>query len=608
MSEHSTESWLLRLSLGKSRASFRGFLRSRLSATSGATLSAIANLVVASLIVFSLSQTALARDAVIWYGILMLVTGTALIFSWLHRSQKPEAALFVTTLLEGLKGILWVAPATILFPEFPAGLQIYVGILLIGAALSCAISWYMTPVAAYAGIGLGLPMGAFWLLFGTESSIAVEISLIMGGGWLAAILLALFLRRHQIGRLRLLYEKNLLAQNVEQKMLELDRLRTLEERSRKEAESANEAKSRFLAHSSHDLRQPLHAINLLLETVPDHELNDRSKEIMARVRHSLDGLTGLFDSLLDLALLDTGQVSVNPTSFSAESFLDQITSEFSEMARAAGVDLRQAPTETILHSDPIILRRLVQNLISNAIQHANGRAVLVGVRSRNNGASIEVYDTGKGISQAEQEKIFQEFERLDEEVNTVDEKVRGLGLGLAIAQRLARVLEVELALNSSPGSGSVFRIVGIPKADSTSIADRSNADEKSLLLPDGNRVAIIDDDPEILRATSDIVQKWGFRTDTYPRYDSDEFIEPDIVLCDFELPGSANGVDTIQSIRARYHAALPAIIITGNTSEEMARAAKSAGLSILYKPVKPAQLRSALLAAAASVRETCKTN
>ena len=571
-------------------------------------MSAIANFVVASLIAYSLNQTALARDAMNWYIVLMSTTGGALALSWIYRSRKPEAALFAITALEALKGFIWIAPATILFPAFPADLQMYVAILLIGAALFCAISWYMTPVAAYAAIGLGLPMGALWPLFSTDSSIAVEISLIMGGGWLAAILLALFLRRHQVSRLRLLYEKNLLAQNVEQKMLELDRLRTLEERSRKEAEAANEAKSRFLAHSSHDLRQPLHAINLLLETVPDHELNDRSKEIMARVRHSLDGLTGLFDSLLDLALLDTGQVSVNATSFSAKNFLDQIISEFSEMARAAGVDLRQGPTETILHSDPIILRRLVQNLISNAIQHANGRAVLVGVRSRNNRASIEVYDTGKGISQTEQEKIFQEFERLDEGANTVDDNVRGLGLGLAIAQRLARVLDVELALNSNPGTGSVFRIVGIPRAESISTADRSSVDQNSSLLPDGNRVAIIDDDPEILRATSEIVQKWGFQTDTYPRYVSDQFIEPDIVLCDFELPGSANGVETIQSIRARYHATLPAIIITGNTSEDMARTAKSAGLSILYKPVKPAQLRSALLAAAASVRETCKTN
>ena len=593
------ENWLLRLSLGNARRPFRDYLASRLSTTSGAALTAVANFVFASLLLLALKESQQISELRIWWITLFLITATALLYAYMNRNRQLSTILLPITLLEAIKGLAWIAPATYLFPPSLPDLQLFIALLLIGVALSSAIAWHMAPTVAYGGIGLGLPIAAIAQIFHPES-VSAQLTLVMLGGWLGAVALALFLRSHQVSRLRLLHEKNTLAQSVEQKILELERLRVLEKQSRKEAEAANEAKSRFLAHSSHDLRQPLHAISLLLETVSDHELDARSQEVMSRVRHSLDGLTELFDALLDLALLDTGQVDVNHSTFPAAPLLHQIISEFSETARARNVELRCASTNIALHTDPIILRRLVQNLVSNAIQHANGRAVLIGVRKRGGTASIEVYDSGKGIPPAQQKKIFQEFTRLANPTTTSTEKnSHGLGLGLAITQRLARILNMQLAVRSELNAGSVFRIVGIPRAEDIDLCGEINSETTPVLRAGEGYVAIIDDDAEILRATSDIIRKWGFETDIYEEYRAGTFKKPDILLCDYELSGGANGVETVKRIRRDCQTSIPAIIITGNTSENVSVAIKEAGLAILYKPVRPAQLRSALLAAAA---------
>lgn len=597
------ESWLTRVWLGNVSPAFRSYLTDQISSNTGALLSAIATIIVAFVLVLALNEYTDKGGLTVWFATLLAITIAAFFYNFINRHRPLVQVIVGVTTFETIIGLLWVVPGVYFFPVYPSNLQIFVALLLVGVAISNAIARHMVLPAAIAAIGVSLPVTASLQLFDISRQ-SIQLFLLMMTGWVCALGLTFVLRANHIGRLMLLHEKHTLMQSVEDKIIELDKLRDLEAQSRKEAEAANAAKSRFLAHSSHDLRQPLHAINLLLETIPEDGLNAQSQKVMERVRYSLDSLTSLFDSLLDIAQLDTGQVRVESTVFPVASLFDQIISEFSELARSNDVFIRCPVSTIVLDSDPIILKRMVQNLVSNAIHHAEGKEVLLGVRRNGTTVSIEVYDTGKGIPTRYQERIFQEFSRLPDASKT--ENSPGLGLGLAIVQKLSRVLNVRLSIDSQPGSGSVFRIRNIPRAALSNQGRNPSLTMNPFVHAGQGRVAIIDDDTEILEATNEIIKKWGFTADTYTEYIADEFIQPDIILCDFELAGSANGIDTIRSIRQSSQREIPAILITGNSSSAVGEAAKKAGLLVLYKPVRPAQLRSVLLAASVGVESSGK--
>ena len=363
--------------------------------------------------------------------------------------------------------------------------------------------------------------------------------------------------------------------------------------ARQDAEDANLSKSRFLAQASHDLRQPLHAISLYIETLPDADSSDEHDEIMGRIRQSLDVLTKLFDSLLDVTLLDTGGIQPNYKNFKPAQLFQELQADFALVAEACNVRLRHVPTKRTLHGDPVLVRRMLQNLLSNAIRHSEGRDVLMGCRNRNGAVAIQVCDTGSGIPRSEQARIFDEFARLER--SRMGESAKpGLGLGLSIVRRVADELGLSVTVNSQPGRGSVFSIEGF---------NTSSGEVKTVhaFQPAARgdihaaRVVVLDDDPATLAATELLLNRWGCAVDALLTPDRLSECDPDVIICDFELAPELTGLDVLDGLVGTSMEETPAIIISGHTSKEMRAAIAERGFPLLHKPIRPAQLRSALL-------------
>ena len=385
---------------------------------------------------------------------------------------------------------------------------------------------------------------------------------------------------------RLQVEKDDLLESVQRQAEDL-------EVARQDAEGANLSKSRFLAQASHDLRQPLHAISLYIEALPDAENSDEHDEIMGRIRQSLDVLTKLFDSLLDVTLLDTGGIQPSYKNFRPSQLFQELQADFALVAEACNVRLRYTPTNRVLHGDPVLVRRMLQNLLSNAIRHSEGRDVLMGCRNRNGAVAIQVSDTGSGIPRSEQARIFDEFARLER--SRMGESAQpGLGLGLSIVRRVADELGLSVTLKSEPGRGSTFSIEGFKPAAAearrTPIIDTAQKGDIHAA-----KVVVLDDDPATLAATELLLSRWGCAVDALLTPERLSACDPDVIICDFELAPELTGLDVLDGLAGTAMAEIPAIIISGHTSKEMRAAIAKRGFPLLHKPIRPAQLRSALL-------------
>ncbi len=565
--------------------SFKDYARARILTRGSAALSALAALLLGGVLCFALWQVGKDPNIRFWLVALYL----CVISGFILRTRQALSAVFTVDILIGF---LWLIAVFVFFPTAPEGLQIFFALVVLGAALCAAIFQSNFLPACMAVIGLALPTLAvrYFLQMG-EEKLLLPIFLLVG--WLVALGLAWFLHRAFLSRTTLQFEKDILLQSVEDKIAELDQLRKKEKEARQDADSANAAKSRFLAHASHDLRQPLHAVGLLLATISDKGQSKQVKKVLSRVSQSLDVLSDLFDSLLDVALLDTGQVDVNISVFPVNDILKNVVQDFESTAKQNGVSLRISTSSLLLSSDPVIVRRMVQNLVSNAIAHAHNSRVLVGVRRQKHTIRIEVHDTGEGIANEDQKRIFEEFTKVGTRKPKND--MPGLGLGLAIVQRLANIVKAHISVKSTVGKGSVFCIENLTRAKVNTMPTNSVIMDNKTKAQKAAHIAILDDDIEILQATESLVTKWGFIADIHTSYNPETLKCPDIILCDYELKQPLNGVEVIMAIRNNFCRKIPAILITGNNSKELVLQAKDQDLPILYKPVKPVQLRSILL-------------
>ncbi len=373
-------------------------------------------------------------------------------------------------------------------------------------------------------------------------------------------------------------------------------------------EEANNAKSKFLAQASHDLRQPLHAVGLFMETISDYPRDTKVGKVIERVRQSIAMLSKLFDSLLDTSLLDAGHVEARPTVFPIADLFGQLDTDMSPLARSAGVDLRCVDTRLWVRTDPVLLRRMVQNLVSNAIRYANTR-VLIGVRRTNSEhVAIWIADDGPGISTSDQARIFQEFVRVETERATAlgAENTPGLGLGLAIVQRLALLLDLDIGISSELGTGSCFKVTGLKRSAAQAEAQSTYTTPTIDLFTDA-LVFVIDDDEQTLQATGALLTTWACNVQLFERAPdvSDCRKRPDAIITDYELippqsrpPESADtatGFDVITALRTHFDHPIPAVIISGNSTPTLKTQAADARIPLLHKPVRPAQLKSALL-------------
>lgn len=371
------------------------------------------------------------------------------------------------------------------------------------------------------------------------------------------------------------------------------------------AESATLAKGRFLAAASHDLRQPLHALLLLVEVLRDSVPEGETRRLADLVQDSAHNMESLLKALLDLSRLDANAVQVHAECFPLARIMQNIERQFTPLAAEKGLQLRLRPCSGWVDSDPILVERVLANLVTNAIRYTQSGGVLVGARRQGNSAGearlrLEVWDTGKGIPEAFHDRIFEEYFQLD---NPERQRDKGLGLGLAIVARLAALLGSSVRLLSREGRGSCFAF-DIPACappapgDVPSPAVQAVQTAATLRL-ESALVAFIDDDEVILQAMLELFEGWNIALavgeDGEQLRDELRALgkKPDLILSDYRLKGGRTGVEAIAILRQAF-GPVPAALITGDTAPETIQKITQTGLPILHKPLKPGKLRAFL--------------
>lgn len=357
------------------------------------------------------------------------------------------------------------------------------------------------------------------------------------------------------------------------------------------AEQANISKTRFLAAASHDLLQPLNAARLFVAALGDRRLALPTRALVRQTGSALDSVEDLLEALLEISRLDAGAIAVEPVDFALDELLLNMKAEFAPVARERGLALRIEETGQWVHSDPRLLRRILQNLISNALRYTAVGAVEVLCRIADDRLHLEVVDTGPGIAAEHHAEIFEEFRRLGD-----GNRDRGIGLGLAIVQRAGRMLDHQLTLDSAPGRGSRFG-VHIPLGMARAQPARDVPLVRRGQLND-QRILVIDNEATILEGMAVLLEGWGCTVRCVVS-EADAVTEasagtasPDIVIADYHLDDGRTGDAAIDAVRQACGMALPAIVITADRTPELRDRLARAGLHILQKPVKPAQLRA----------------
>jgi signal transduction histidine kinase/CheY-like chemotaxis protein len=384
---------------------------------------------------------------------------------------------------------------------------------------------------------------------------------------------------------------NNMAERLQDSYVTLER--KVEERTR-QLEAANLAKSRFLAAASHDLRQPLHALGLFIGQLKGKVSFAERGKILGRIDTAVLAMNELFSALLDVSKLDAGALMPAVSEFPVAHVLKRMETNYSAAAREKGLSLRIVASKAWLRSDPILLERILSNLVSNAVRYTNSGGIVIGCRRRNGRLRLEVWDTGMGIPQDQRENIFAEFYRIAKQEHG------GLGLGLAIVDRLCRLLGHHLEVTSAVGKGSCFAVT-IPLVPAgKSAAKPARRAREHIDLSNGKLVVVIDDDPLVLEGMNGLLKGWGCRVVSGS---SDLAVlaglanygkAPDAIISDYYLSGGLSGIDAIARVRATLSTPVPAFLMTADNNPDTLNIARANGYPLLHKPVDPMALRATL--------------
>jgi Na+/proline symporter/signal transduction histidine kinase len=386
-----------------------------------------------------------------------------------------------------------------------------------------------------------------------------------------------------------------LEKRVRDRTEELTRLNSELALAKSTAEDANISKTRFLAAASHDIMQPLNAARLYVTSLVERQNGGEDSRLVENIDDSLEAIEEILSALLDISRLDAGAMQPSISNFKMADLMRSLEIEFAPSARAKGLDLTFVPCSLPVQSDRLLLRRLLQNFISNAIKYTPQGRVLVGCRRRGQSLQICVYDTGVGIPIVKRGEIFKEFHRLEQGARIA----RGLGLGLSIVERIARFLDHGIAIDSNAGGGSVFSVM-VPTATAVNhTAAVTSATPLSRTPISGARIVCIENDPAILDGMKTLLKAW--KAEVIAVTDPDAAVEAieaaggrvTGLLVDYHLD-RGNGVAAIRDIRRRFGENLPAILITADRSPHVRAAAREENIAVLNKPVKPASLRALL--------------
>jgi signal transduction histidine kinase len=545
-------------------------------------------------IAYIMAPYAGARLAWGWMALVLLIwCGRAVISAGLLR-RPPVAeriglwirfqivAAGAGGLAGGVAGILFHTAPDV---EFAYLTMVVCGWCAAGLAVSAAV-----PAAFYGFVALFLgPLTAGWLLSDHADALLVATLLV-----LFMFLLTTYARDNAllVGRaLRIGFENEELVRRLRAREAEA-------QAARERAEAANLSKSAFLAAASHDLRQPLHALSLLLSTLQEKTREPEATQLLNKIATSADSLDTLFKGLLDLSRLDAGSVTPESKPVALEPLLRRLENDFRPLTAAKGLDFARARTETWAISDPEMLERLLRNLLDNAVKYTERGRIDIRLEESASSVRVLVRDTGIGIDERHRERIFEEYYQIR---NPERNRRQGIGLGLAIVKRMCDLLGHAIRVDSRPGHGSTFELTLTRCAPPPAAAQeerRTGAGSVEALR--GLVVVVVEDDLEVQDATRMLLEGWACRVvvaasgaEAQERL-ARRGLEPDVVLADYRLAGSETGLDAIGQLYRRY-GDMPAAIVTGEINAADLKVPENMPVIVMQKPLRASDLREWLL-------------
>jgi signal transduction histidine kinase len=393
------------------------------------------------------------------------------------------------------------------------------------------------------------------------------------------------------------------------------------EAARSEAEIANRAKTQFFTAASHDLRQPLHAMGLFAEALRQRVRGSAGPpqgpapegaarrvgddvevaQLVNSINESVDALEGLFSELLDITRIDSGGVEVHDQHFEVGDILRKLRLHFEPSAFEKGLALRLRGGQRVVFADPLLVERILRNLVSNAIRYTSDGSVLVSCRQRGDRVLLQVWDSGPGIREAEQKKIFDEFYQVPHTGAVSPDQRKGLGLGLAIVKRLAALMHAPLTMRSAVGHGTVFTLeLPMGKAPRAAAQVLPGKGPVGITLA-GRLIVVVEDEPAVRAGLEVLLQGWGAEIASFESVAESAqwaqtcdpaLVKPDLLIVDYRLEEGRTGVDAIRALRERFGAGVPAILVTGSTMTGHDKEAQVHDFHLLIKPVVPNKLRA----------------
>ncbi|MNO79966.1 Autoinducer 2 sensor kinase/phosphatase LuxQ [compost metagenome] len=383
--------------------------------------------------------------------------------------------------------------------------------------------------------------------------------------------------------------------NLQQQITERKQIARALRDARDAAETANRSKDKYLAAASHDLLQPLNAARLLISTLRERPLPETEQVLVERTHQALEGAEDLLTDLLDISRLDQAAVKPDVALYRLDELLGPLLSEFRSVADAAGLTLRGRIGDYAISTDLRLMTRILRNFLSNACRYTEQGKILLGARRRGDHLRLEVWDTGRGIAEDRLQAIFLEFNQLD--VGRAADR-KGVGLGLAIVERIAKILGYRIEVRSWPGRGSVFSIE-VPIGEQVPLPIHQAVPQPSAGNPlPGRRLLVLDNELSILESMGALLGQWGCEvvtaTDQAGALLALQGRAPELILADFHLDHGVVGCDVVRRLREHFAAAIPAVIITADRSDQCRRSLQKLGAPLLNKPVKPGKLRAVL--------------
>ena len=484
---------------------------------------------------------------------------------------------------DGLAGVLFL-------PRINVIDQAWLGVVLFAIpAAGVAVSMSSRYILGAFALAIIVPASITWGLLHPEHRSVIPLGLLYSG------LLILVAAESE----RLLMRAVLIRQERDRVVRDLERSNAEVRAARIRAEDAAQARARVLAAASHDLRQPLHALSIYSAILAANPSPATLREVGENIDQIVRSLGHLLGGLLDLSRLSTGYLNPEQRVFALDAECARICAEFDSLARAKGLILRTSLPGTPVCGDQMIVGRIARNLIDNAIKYTDAGEISLTLSRADGHTLLSVADTGKGIAQEEQQRVFEEFYQID---NPGRDRSKGVGLGLALVQRMAELIGATISLRSQPGRGSCFTLAlpdALPDGGQASLPTSAPLAP----IPAGTRIYVVDDEQDILVSTRTLLTLWGARVETANCVpDTMALFErlgpPALLIADLQLGGPEHGTTMARRLRAAW-GEFPVLITTGETSSEALRETSEAGYPLLHKPITAERLREMISGAVA---------